>query len=58
MQLNTSLLSPNVASIDVGHSIPLRITGGLGPYQLVSSNPQALPAPGKIDNLHAADAPV
>lgn len=51
----TVLLSPNVASIDVGHSIPLRITGGLGPYQLVSSNPQALPAPGKIDNLYAAD---
>lgn len=51
-------LSPDIASVDVGHSIPMRITGGLGPYQMVSSNPQALPAPGKIDNLHAADVTI
>ena len=49
------LMTPDMASIDVGHSLPMRITGGLGPYQLVSSNPKVLPAPGKINNLHAAD---
>ena len=49
------LISPDTANIAVGQSIPLRITGGIGPYTFTSSNPAILPVPNKIDNLHAAD---
>lgn len=52
---DTVLLTPPLATIDVGQSLPMHVSGGLGPYQLVSSNPKVLPAPGKINNLHAAD---
>lgn len=43
-------ISPSKAAIDAGQTLPLRIVGGAAPYRLVSSNPQALPVPGVVDN--------
>lgn len=52
---NMVAISPDTASIDVGQSLSIRITGGVGPYRLVSSDPQALPVTNVINNLNAAD---
>ena len=54
----TVSISPQTASIDVGQALPMRITGGIGPYRLVSSNPRVLPVPAVLDNIHAADVTV
>ena len=51
-------ISPDAASINAGQVLQLRITGGMGPYYLTTSNPQALPVIGVIKNVYSADLTV
>lgn len=55
---NTVAISPDTASINAGQVLPLRITGGAGPYYLTTSNPQTLPVVGAINNIYSADLTV
>lgn len=54
----TLTLSPATATLDAGQSMIIRITGGKGPYRMVSGNPQILPVPGSINNANAANVSI